>query len=157
MSGPASGVSPTYSSEGQRQSFRRLVQSSFLRFIRAEAASGIVLIVSTVLALGLANSPVREGFANLWSMVIELRAYRLSLALSLRDWINDGLMAVFFLVVGMEIKRELIQGELASLKKAALPVVPASGWIGRRRGRQKPSGRIGRLSFSCGDWVLGRY
>ncbi len=127
MSGPSSGVSPTYSSEGQRQSFRRLLQSSFLRFIRAEAASGIVLIVSTVLALGLANSPVREGFANLWSMVIELRAYRLSLALSLRDWINDGLMAVFFLVVGMEIKRELIQGELASLKKAALPVVAAAG------------------------------
>jgi NhaA family Na+:H+ antiporter len=113
--------------DSQRQSFRRLLQSSFLRFIRAEAASGIILIITTVVALALANSPLRQRFASLWSMEIELRAYRVALALPLRDWINDGLMAVFFLIVGMEIKRELIQGELASLKKAALPVVAAVG------------------------------
>lgn len=126
MSDPARPpLSP--SSPGQRQSFRRLLQSSFLRFIRAEAASGVVLIISTVIALGLANSPWRESFAKLWSAVIELRVHRFSLALSVRDWINDGLMAVFFLVVGLEIKRELLQGELASLRKAALPVVSALG------------------------------
>ena len=113
--------------DSQRQSFRRLLQSSFLRFIRAEAASGIILIITTIVALALANSPLRQRFASLWSMEIELRAYRVALALPLRDWINDGLMAVFFLIVGMEIKRELIQGELASLKKAALPVVAAVG------------------------------
>ena len=84
MSRPASGASPSFASAGQRQSFRLLLQSSFLRFIRAEAASGIVLIVSTVLALGLANSPLREWFASLWSQAIELRAHRFSLALSLR-------------------------------------------------------------------------
>ncbi|MBL8631889.1 MAG: Na+/H+ antiporter NhaA [Myxococcales bacterium] len=112
---------------GQRQSFRRRLQSSFLRFIRAEAASGVVLIISTVVALLVANSPWHAAFAKLWSLRMELRVHRFALSLPLQDWINDGLMAVFFLVVGLEIKRELLQGELASIRKAALPVVSALG------------------------------
>lgn len=127
MRDPVSLAEPPSVANPQRQSFRRLLQSSFLRFIRAEAASGVVLIINTVIALLVANSPWRDSFAKLWSSVIELRVHRVALALPVRDWINDGLMAVFFLVVGLEIKRELLQGELASLRKAALPVVSALG------------------------------
>jgi NhaA family Na+:H+ antiporter len=99
----------------------------FVRFLHVESASGIVLLVCTVIALVLANSPWAAGFQQLWQtpLTVAVGAFELSKPLLL--WINDGLMAVFFFVVGLEIKRELVAGELRDAKKAALPIMAALG------------------------------
>lgn len=88
------------------------------KFLAIEASSGILLGLATVLALILANSPL----APFYFSILEFPA-----GLSLHHWINDGLMTIFFFVVGMEIKKELLVGELASAKKAALPIFGALG------------------------------
>jgi NhaA family Na+:H+ antiporter len=99
----------------------------FQRFAQAEAASGVVLIACALVALVWANSPAGPGYFSLWNtpVVIELGPYRT--AESLGHWINDGLMVVFFLMVGLEIKREILSGELASPRRAALPLAAAVG------------------------------
>jgi len=127
MSLPPAGAAPSNRPEPTRLRLRQLLRSALLRFLRAEAASGIVLITSTVLALGLANSSLSRRVTEFWAQPLMLGISPLSLTLPLRDWISDGLMAVFFLVVGMEIKRELLQGELASPRRAALPALAALG------------------------------
>lgn len=96
-----------------------------MRFIRAEAASGIILIVNTVLALWLANSALHGRVEQIWQLAFSIPG--VGAPLSLRELVSDGLMALFFLVVGLEIKRELIDGELASVRRAALPVLGALG------------------------------
>ena len=96
-----------------------------MRFIRAEAASGIILIVNTVLALWLANSALHGRVEQIWQLAFSIPG--IGAPLSLRELVSDGLMALFFLVVGLEIKRELIDGELASVRRAALPVLGALG------------------------------
>ncbi len=78
-------------------------------------------------ALVFANSPLAEGYEKHWETSLTVGMVDHSLSLSLRDWINDGLMAVFFLLVGLEIKRELLAGELASPRQAALPIACAIG------------------------------
>src|SRR5829696_7290208 len=83
-------------------------------YLREEAAGGIVLMAVAAVALGWANSPWRDAYAALVDS-------------GLRHWVGDGLMTLFFLVVGLEIKRELVAGELASWRRAALPVVAAAG------------------------------
>jgi len=80
-----------------------------------------------VLALALANSPWREGWAHLWHQRVAIEVGGFELALSLGHWVNDALMAIFFFVVGLEIKRELTIGELASRERAMLPVFGALG------------------------------
>jgi NhaA family Na+:H+ antiporter len=75
----------------------------------------------------LANSPLAEAYEHLWQIPITVTVVHHSFALTLHEWINDGLMAIFFLLVGLEIKRELLVGELASAKKAVLPIVCAIG------------------------------
>ncbi|MFO0578228.1 MAG: Na+/H+ antiporter NhaA [Polyangia bacterium] len=102
-------------------------QTTFLRFLQAEATGGVLLIIATVVAMVLANSRYAEPFAALWQNHLELRFGRFAIELTVHEWINDGLMACFFLVVGLEIKRELLQGELASFRRAALPVLAAVG------------------------------
>ena len=99
----------------------------FQEFIRLEATGGILLILMTATALIWANSPWSESYFNLWQtkMAIGFGGWALSKGLIL--WINDGLMAIFFFVVGLEIKREVLAGELASLRKAALPLTAAIG------------------------------
>ncbi|MBA4067053.1 MAG: Na+/H+ antiporter NhaA [Isosphaera sp.] len=98
------------------------------RFLHVEAASGIVLLACTVLALGLANSPLAGWFASIWKTKVGLDVGGLRLAGDIGHLvINDGLMAIFFFVVGLEIKRELIAGELREVRKALLPVVAALG------------------------------
>ena len=87
----------------------------------------MLLLTATGLALGLANSPWREGWAHFWHQRVALEVGSFELALSLGHWVNDGLMAIFFFVVGLEIKRELTIGELASREKAMLPVFGALG------------------------------
>jgi NhaA family Na+:H+ antiporter len=101
----------------------------FAEFFRREAASGIVLMVSALLALGLANTswgPARY-FPAVWDEHLRLSLAGVVLDKSLLHWINDGLMTVFFLIVGLEIKREVLDGELSSGRQAALPIAGALG------------------------------
>jgi NhaA family Na+:H+ antiporter len=99
----------------------------FQRFAASEAASGIVLLASTACALAWANSPWQPAYVSLLhhSLPIGLRSMRLDL--TVHQWINDCLMASFFFLVGLEIKREMLCGELASLRKSALPIAAAAG------------------------------
>ena len=101
--------------------------ATFLRFVRAETTGGLVLMAATALALVLANSRAAPAFSALWHHRAFAPLGRLGPELTLHGLIDDGLMAVFFLLVGLEIKRELIVGELASLRRAALPAVAALG------------------------------
>jgi NhaA family Na+:H+ antiporter len=96
-------------------------------FLREETAGGAVLIAAAALALGWANSPWRDAYHALWQTVLEVRLGRFGLGGDLRQWVNEGLMALFFLIVGLEIKRELVDGELRSWRQAALPVIAAAG------------------------------
>ena len=98
------------------------------RFMRFEAAGGIVLLLASVAALAWANSSYGDGYHRLWHetrMTFGFAGFQI--AWTLGHWINELLMAVFFLVVGMEIKRELLIGELASVRRAAVPVIAAIG------------------------------
>jgi NhaA family Na+:H+ antiporter len=99
----------------------------FQEFLHKEASGGILLIICTIIALIWANSPFAESYHHLWHTYLNLDIGGTGLKYSLHHWINDGLMAVFFFVVGLEIKRELLVGELSSLKKASLPIAAALG------------------------------
>jgi Na+:H+ antiporter, NhaA family len=97
------------------------------RFLRIEAAGGLVLLACTAVALLLANSPLAGALDAFWETHAALTVGDFRLEKSLLHWVNDGLMTLFFFVVGLEIKRELIHGELADLRKALLPVLMAVG------------------------------
>jgi NhaA family Na+:H+ antiporter len=99
----------------------------FQRFFAAETSGGIVLLAFTIVALIWANSPWAESYTHLWELPVSLGFGPWALDLSLHAFINDGLMAVFFFLVGLEIKREMLVGELASPKQAALPIAAALG------------------------------
>jgi NhaA family Na+:H+ antiporter len=96
-------------------------------FLATEAAGGVLLVVAAVVALVWANSPWQEGYERLWETELAVRLGQWELELDLQHWVNDGLMAIFFLVVGLEVKRELLQGELRDRRRAALPVIAAVG------------------------------
>jgi NhaA family Na+:H+ antiporter len=96
-------------------------------FLRMEAAGGIALGLAAVLALIASNSGLAGIYAVFLDLPVELRLGHLQIAKPLLFWINDGLMAIFFLLVGLEIKRELVEGELSSLRQAALPAIAAFG------------------------------
>ncbi len=97
------------------------------KFIKAESFSGILLFFTMALALILSNSPVREYFSSIWDYEIGIKSDNFKLVKPLILWINDGLMAIFFFLIGLEIKREVLIGELNSLKKASLPIFAAIG------------------------------
>ncbi|MFZ5477454.1 MAG: Na+/H+ antiporter NhaA [Myxococcota bacterium] len=97
------------------------------RFLAVEAASGVLLLLAAVLALVWANSPWRDVYEALWSVPLGARLGDLSFERDLRWWVNDGLMTVFFFVVGLEIRREIHRGELSDLRRAALPIAAAVG------------------------------
>jgi NhaA family Na+:H+ antiporter len=99
----------------------------FQRFADSEAAGGIVLLVCTAIALAWANSPWRDGYDSLLRHALPVGGSHVMLELSVHEWINDGLMAFFFFLVGLEIKREMLIGELASVRRAALPIAGAIG------------------------------
>jgi Na+:H+ antiporter, NhaA family len=109
--------------------FRSIVLDPLRAFTRMEAAGGIVLFGAALLAFALANSPWHRAFERLWTTPVELRFGRLGFHASLRQAIDDGLMTIFFFVVGMEIKRELIEGELRKLRQALLPAIAAAGGV----------------------------
>ena len=96
-------------------------------FLAAESAGGVLLLLATVAALAWANSPWGHTYHDFWYQKLTLTLGSLSHAMSLEHWVNDGLMVIFFLLVGLEIKREIVIGELASVRKAALPIVAAIG------------------------------
>ncbi len=101
--------------------------SPFRRFVRLEAAGGIVLLATTVIALVWANSPWEYGYHAFWNARVTVGLGRFALTETRHAWLNDGLMSVFFFLVGLEIKRELLVGELSSLRQAAFPFIAAVG------------------------------
>jgi NhaA family Na+:H+ antiporter len=109
-----------------QQPIRRLT-APFERFMHVEAASGIVLLAATIVALVLANSAWSGGFLGFWKTEIGFTIGSFDMYHSLKHWINDGLMAIFFFVIGLEVKRELVIGELRDPRRAALPIVGALG------------------------------
>ena len=106
---------------------RKIPLTIFQRFFRTETLGGLVLLGFGVAALAIANSPLAPTYHHLWEIPLTVGIAPHELSLSLHEWINDGLMAVFFLLVGLEIKRELLTGELSSVRQAALPIACAIG------------------------------
>ena len=106
---------------------KNLSLSPIQKFIKAESFSGLLLFVSALIALILSNLPTRELFSTIWDYEIGITSKNFKLVKPLILWINDGLMAIFFFLIGLEIKREIILGELNSIKKAVLPIFAALG------------------------------
>jgi len=106
---------------------KKIELTVFQRFFRTETVGGLILLLFGFAALALANSPLAQAYEHLWDIPLTIGIVDHSLSLTLHQWINDGLMAVFFLLVGLEIKRELLAGELSSPKQAALPIACAIG------------------------------
>ncbi len=102
------------------------ILSPFEAFLRRTTAGGIVLIAATAVALALAAWLGGDRVEHFWESPFTLTGSRFVLDLTLHHWVNDGLMALFFLLVGLELKREILVGELATLRDAALPVVAAA-------------------------------
>jgi NhaA family Na+:H+ antiporter len=96
-------------------------------FLRVETAGGVILLGAAVLALFWANSPLASWYHSLWDTEITFQVGSFQVSEDLRHWVNDGLMALFFFVVGLEIKYELVSGELRDPKAAALPIIAAFG------------------------------
>ena len=119
-----------------------------LAFIQHEAAGGLLLVGAAIAALLVANSPLQRLYRGLLSAPIGFSFSGIELEKPVLLWINDGLMAIFFFLVGLEIKRELILGELSSLGKAALPGIAAAG------GMLMPA--LIYIAINAGDWVALR-
>lgn len=102
-----------------------LITTYFKKFLHSSQSSGILLIFCVALSLVIANSALAEGFQHILDKNIGTDLFGLRYPLSI--WVNDGLMAVFFLLVGLEIKREIVEGELSNFKNASLPIVAALG------------------------------
>ena len=121
------------------------------RFLAIESASTIVLVLATVAALVWANSPWGESYARFWHAKLGFAFAGIDARLSLEHWVNDGLMVIFFFLIGMELKHELVHGELSSRERAMLPVfgalggmlVPAAIYAEPARGRPRALG-LGR-------------
>jgi Na+:H+ antiporter, NhaA family len=124
--------------EGQREGLRfpwsrserrvpRLVVRPLQAFLDTEAASGSLVLAGAVVALVWANSPWRDAYATVWETDLTVRLGQWAISHDLRHWVNDGLMAIFFFVVGLEIKREAVIGELRQPRAAAFPAIAALG------------------------------
>jgi len=97
------------------------------RFIQDESFSGVLLFIATIAAVIVANSALSQSYFDLWNMALGVTLGGHEISMDLIHWINDGLMALFFLMVGLEIKRELLIGELSSVGKASFPIIAAIG------------------------------
>ena len=97
------------------------------RFMHVEASSGVVLMGCTLVALVAANSPLSESYLNFWQTEVGVTFGQFEFRHSLKHLVNDGLMAIFFFVIGLEVKREIVFGELGDLRRAALPIAAALG------------------------------
>lgn len=103
------------------------IKEKFLEFIEKESSSGILLIFATILALVLSNTFMAPLYESFLHIPVEIRIGSLHLDKSLYHWVNDGLMAIFFLFIGLEVKREILEGHLSSFKQLALPGIAAIG------------------------------
>lgn len=99
----------------------------FKRFLKLESASGIILILAALLAIGLANSALAEHYQSFLNTQVQVRIAALDINKPLLLWINDGFMAIFFLLVGLEVKREMLEGALSSRVQATFPAIAAVG------------------------------
>jgi NhaA family Na+:H+ antiporter len=99
----------------------------FVEFFESEQASGVILILCTVTSIIIANTYLGKNYSDFWHTKIGIEIGGLALKYSVEHWINDGLMAIFFLLIGLEIERELYIGELSDLKNATLPIFAAIG------------------------------
>ncbi len=106
---------------------RRAAFTAIRDFLQLEAAAGLALLLATIIAMTWANSPAAPLYEGLRHLHAGIHVGGVGIDESLELWINDGLMAIFFLLVGLEIKRELLDGELSSLRRAALPAIAAAG------------------------------
>jgi len=104
----------------------RMIVRPLQEFLATETASGVLLLAAAIVALVWANLP-GDSYADFWHRVIALDLDFVTLDLTLEEWVSDGLMAIFFFIVGLEIKRELLRGELADPRRAALPAAAAIG------------------------------
>lgn len=134
--------------EGDTQAFSGLPSKPIdrlikpvIRFLHVEAASGVILLICSVAALAAANSPIADEYLGFWKTDFGVTAGTFELIHSLKHWINDGLMAIFFFVIGLEVKREIVLGELRELRRAALPL----------------SAAIGGMVFPAGLYLLLQY
>jgi NhaA family Na+:H+ antiporter len=112
---------------GSDRLLARGVAQPVARFLEIEAAGGVLLLVAAIVAVVWANSPWASSYVHLWETPAGIEIGAFALELDLREWVNDGLMALFFFVAGMEIKREMVSGELRDPKAAALPILSAAG------------------------------
>ena len=103
------------------------ISTPFEHFIHAQTTTGLILMFMTILALILANTPLADSYAHLFHTNIDLNVGSWKLSHSIHHWINDGLMAIFFFIIGLEIKREILVGELSNIKVAILPILAAIG------------------------------
>jgi len=108
------------------KAFNRIA-TPFEHFIHAQTTTGIILMFMTVLALILANTPLTESYSHFFHTKVDLNIGAWALSNTIHHWINDGLMAVFFFIIGLEIKREILVGELSNIKVAILPILAAIG------------------------------
>src|SRR5919112_3870742 len=100
---------------------KRQLSKTFNNFFSSEKSSGILLIICTIVSLLITNSILGENYLSIWHLYIG--------GLSVEHWINDGLMAIFFLLIGLELERELYNGELSNFRNALLPIFAALGGV----------------------------
>lgn len=110
-----------YSYVENMPSIQRRLSKTFTRFFDSKKSTGILLITCTIISLCLSNYPFSETYIGFWHAHVG--------GLSIEHWVNDGLMAIFFLLIGLELERELYSGELSDFKNALLPILAAIGGI----------------------------
>ncbi|MDY0102158.1 MAG: Na+/H+ antiporter NhaA [Lentimicrobium sp.] len=115
------------SSSNKKEPIDRWIVDPMRGFLKNSTTSGIVLFTAAFMAIFLSNSPLADEFHHLWEITLSIGLGDWQLSKSLHHWINDGLMAVFFFVIGLELKREIISGELKNPKNAILPIAAAIG------------------------------
>lgn len=114
-------------SEVNNKGISHNLKSFFVSFFKSQSTSGLILLICTIIALIVANVPSLNHLQELWHLNAGVSVGDFEIKMSIVDWVNDGLMVIFFFVVGLEIKREMLVGELSSVKQAALPVFAAVG------------------------------
>ena len=113
----------------RRRTLVRPRLASFRVFLETEAGGAVVLLAATLTALIWANSPWAESYHRLWSTELSVALGDSRLSLDLAHWVNDGLMTLFFLVIGLEVRREFDRGELRERRRAAVPLIAGLGLL----------------------------